>query len=116
MKIERTDIEELYIFTPDAFVDERGFFMETYRKDKFQEFGIDAEFVQDTHSRSAKNVLRGLHKFCINAKFLKLVFSIRFHKKPSLIHKGIRSKNIELFYIRTFNLHSLKMRLNIWIL
>src|SRR3989344_3069020 len=61
MKIERTDIEELYIFTPDAFVDERGFFMETYRKDKFQEFGIDAEFVQDNHSRSAKNVLRGLH-------------------------------------------------------
>jgi dTDP-4-dehydrorhamnose 3,5-epimerase len=61
MKLEKTNIQDLLIITPDVFEDERGFFMEVYRKDKFKEFGIDAEFVQDNHSRSTKNVLRGLH-------------------------------------------------------
>ena len=61
MNIEKTDIKDLYIVTPAVFEDERGFFMEVYRKDKFKEFGIDIEFVQDNHSKSAKNVLRGLH-------------------------------------------------------
>lgn len=61
MNIEKTDIKDLCIITPAVFEDERGFFMEVYRKDKFKEFGINAEFVQDNHSRSAKNVLRGLH-------------------------------------------------------
>ena len=43
------------------FEDDRGFFMETYRVDQFKELGLPTEFVQDNHSRSAKNVLRGLH-------------------------------------------------------
>lgn len=41
--------------------DQRGFFMETYRKDQFTQFGIPDEFVQDNHSGSVRNVLRGLH-------------------------------------------------------
>src|SRR3989339_555010 len=61
MKVEKTPIEDLYVVVPSVFEDERGFFMEVYRKDKFKEFGIDSEFVQDNHSRSVKNVLRGLH-------------------------------------------------------
>ena len=60
-KVEKTNIRDLLIITPEIFQDERGFFTETYRKDKFKEFGLDMEFVQDNHSRSAKNVLRGLH-------------------------------------------------------
>jgi dTDP-4-dehydrorhamnose 3,5-epimerase len=51
----------LLIIIPDFFEDDRGFFAETYRKDKFLAFGIDVEFVQDNHSRSSKNVVRGLH-------------------------------------------------------
>jgi len=46
---------------PKVFADERGFFMETYRADTFRNLGIDAVFVQDNHSRSARGVLRGLH-------------------------------------------------------
>lgn len=58
---ERTFIRDLIIITPQIFKDERGFFTEAYRKDKFAEFGLNVEFVQDNHSRSAKNVVRGLH-------------------------------------------------------
>ncbi len=60
-KLEQTGIRDLLIITPDIFQDDRGFFTEIYRKDKFSEFGLDVEFVQDNHSRSAKNVVRGLH-------------------------------------------------------
>ena len=59
--VEQTGIRDLLIITPDIFQDDRGFFTETYRKDKFSEFGLNLEFVQDNHSRSAKNVVRGLH-------------------------------------------------------
>jgi len=60
-KLEQTGIRDLLIITPEIFQDDRGFFTETYRKDKFSEFSLDKEFVQDNHSRSAKNVVRGLH-------------------------------------------------------
>jgi len=46
---------------PKVFEDPRGFFMETYRADRFKEAGIDLPFVQDNHSRSLKGTLRGLH-------------------------------------------------------
>ncbi len=49
------------VLQPEIFKDERGFFMETYRKDAFKELGLELEFVQDNHSRSSKGVLRGLH-------------------------------------------------------
>ena len=51
----------LLVLQPEAFEDERGFFIEAYRKDQFAAFGIHEEFVQDNHSRSLKGVLRGLH-------------------------------------------------------
>ncbi len=60
-KLEQTGIRDLIVITPEIFQDERGFFIESYRKDKFAELGLDLEFVQDNHSRSVRNVLRGLH-------------------------------------------------------
>ncbi len=51
----------LILFRPKIYGDERGFFMETWRKDEFDKIGINANFVQDNHSRSQQNVLRGLH-------------------------------------------------------
>ena len=59
--VEKTALRDLLIITPEIFKDDRGFFTETYRKDKFSAFGLPTEFVQDNHSRSAKNVVRGLH-------------------------------------------------------
>lgn len=59
--IEQTGIRDLIVITPEIFKDDRGFFTETYRKDKFSAFELDLEFVQDNHSKSARNVVRGLH-------------------------------------------------------
>lgn len=62
MKAIQTAIPGLLIFEPKVFGDERGFFFESFNRRKFAELtGRDADFVQDNHSRSAKNVLRGLH-------------------------------------------------------
>ena len=57
----RTEIPEVIIVKPRVFGDERGFFMETYKKSDFEKAGIDTDFVQDNHSKSVKGVLRGLH-------------------------------------------------------
>jgi len=61
IKIENTTIEDVKIVIPEVFEDERGFFTEVYRSDQFKELGMPYDFVQLNHSRSAKNVLRGLH-------------------------------------------------------
>lgn len=62
MQIISTPIPEVLIIEPQVFGDERGFFMESYNHRRFQEkTGLDIEFVQDNHSRSLRNVLRGLH-------------------------------------------------------
>ena len=56
-----TKIEGLTVIEPRVFPDDRGFFMETYKKSDFENAGISGEFVQDNHSSSSKGVLRGLH-------------------------------------------------------
>lgn len=62
MKVVPTAIPEVLILEPRVFGDERGFFLERYNKREFKvDTGVDVEFVQDNHSRSARNVLRGLH-------------------------------------------------------
>lgn len=61
MKITETRIPDVKLIEPKVFGDERGFFMETWNERAFREAGIDATFVQDNHSRSVKNTLRGLH-------------------------------------------------------
>ncbi len=61
MRLQKTQIEDLFIIHPDVFPDERGYFYESYQKNKFLELGIDADFVQDNESMSMKGVLRGLH-------------------------------------------------------
>jgi dTDP-4-dehydrorhamnose 3,5-epimerase len=62
MQITRTTIPDVFIIEPKVFGDDRGFFFESYNKRRFQQLtGLAPEFVQDNHSRSAKNVLRGLH-------------------------------------------------------
>ncbi|KAF0091886.1 MAG: dTDP-4-dehydrorhamnose 3 5-epimerase [Fusobacteria bacterium] len=62
MNIVKTDIEDVLIIEPKVFGDHRGWFTETYSKEKFKELGIDIDFIQDNHSLSAENgTLRGLH-------------------------------------------------------
>lgn len=61
MEVVETRIPDVKLIKPKVFGDERGFFMETWNARAFAEAGIDATFVQDNHSRSVKNTLRGLH-------------------------------------------------------
>ena len=58
---EETAIKDVKIVIPEYFSDDRGFFMETFRKDQFENLGIPSQFVQDNHSGSVQGVLRGLH-------------------------------------------------------
>jgi dTDP-4-dehydrorhamnose 3,5-epimerase len=51
----------LLIIKPDVFEDERGYFFESYNREKFRDAGIDMKFVQDNESKSKKSVIRGLH-------------------------------------------------------
>lgn len=61
MKITETRIPDVKLIEPKVYGDERGFFMETWNEKSFREAGISSNFVQDNHSRSVKNTLRGLH-------------------------------------------------------
>ena len=62
MKVVATDLIDCFVIEPDVFGDDRGFFLETFHAKRYAKLaGIRASFVQDNHSRSVKNVLRGLH-------------------------------------------------------
>lgn len=62
MQLTQTAIPDVLILEPKVFGDSRGFFMESFNARTFRELtGLDVNFVQDNHSRSAKGVLRGLH-------------------------------------------------------
>ena len=62
MKVERASIADVLLLEPKVFSDARGFFFESYNRKTFaQATGLDVEFVQDNHSCSSKNVVRGLH-------------------------------------------------------
>ncbi|MFC0205020.1 dTDP-4-dehydrorhamnose 3,5-epimerase [Novosphingobium soli] len=61
MELIPTEIEGLLIVEPRVFGDERGFFLESWNRQTFAQLGLDLDFVQDNHSRSARGVLRGLH-------------------------------------------------------
>ena len=60
-EFKRLEIPDVILIKPKVFEDERGFFMETYKKSDFEKAGIKGDFVQDNHSKSKYGVLRGLH-------------------------------------------------------
>src|SRR4051812_27331132 len=59
--VEKGKLEGIIALTPAVYVDNRGFFAETYNEKDFAEAGIKDHFVQDNHSHSMRNVLRGMH-------------------------------------------------------
>ena len=61
MELIKTSIDGLLIIKPDVFKDERGYFFESYNKERFAKAGLMMDFVQDNESKSDKGVLRGLH-------------------------------------------------------
>jgi dTDP-4-dehydrorhamnose 3,5-epimerase len=62
MRVSETKLEGVLVIDPAVFGDERGFFFESFNKQQFKtETGLDLEFVQDNHSKSAHGILRGMH-------------------------------------------------------
>lgn len=61
MEVIGTEIEGVLIFEPKVYGDRRGFFMETWSRDRYKDAGLDVTFVQDNVSSSSKGVVRGLH-------------------------------------------------------
>jgi dTDP-4-dehydrorhamnose 3,5-epimerase len=89
MKVSKTNIEGLLLIEPDLFSDDRGYFFESYSKEKYDEIAPDINFVQDNISQSKKETVRGLHyqvgdkaqgKLCqvISGKVLDVAVDIRF--------------------------------------
>jgi dTDP-4-dehydrorhamnose 3,5-epimerase len=73
IRVEPTALEGVLLIAVDLFGDERGYFMETYRRDLYFAAGVVEEFVQDNHSRSRRHVLRGIHLQDETAPMAKLV-------------------------------------------
>ena len=61
MKVTECRLAGVKIIEPQVFQDNRGFFLESYNRSNYSKYGIDQDFVQDNHSKSVKNTLRGLH-------------------------------------------------------
>jgi len=61
VRVVPTTLPDVLLIEPSVFGDQRGFFFESWNRRAFSEAGVEAEFVQDNHSRSGHNVLRGLH-------------------------------------------------------
>ncbi len=76
LKIEEGRLPGVLILTSDVYTDERGAFQETFHQHRYREAGLDAEFVQDNWSHSARGVLRGLH-YQIERPQGKLVYVVR---------------------------------------
>jgi dTDP-4-dehydrorhamnose 3,5-epimerase len=95
-----TGFEGLYLLRPSIHKDDRGFFMESYSKKAFAQLGIHTEFVQDNHSKSVKNTLRGLHYQawpqgqdklirCVKGEIMDVVVDIRPKSSTYLQHLKI---------------------------
>lgn len=97
MKVTKTEIPGLLVVQPDVFNDSRGFFFESYNTEKYKEFGIPKEFVQDNISKSKKGTVRGLHyqvgekaqgKLCqvIEGEVLDVAVDVRFNSPTFAKH------------------------------
>lgn len=110
-RCEETGIAGLKVISPRVFADERGYFMETYSKRDFANFGIDCEFVQDNQSKSSKGVLRGLHfqKEFSQSKLVRVVrgevLDVAVDLRPNSATRGqhfavrLSSENKKQFFI-----------------
>ncbi len=111
-EFERLEIEDLILVKPKVFCDDRGFFMETYKKSDFVANGINVDFNQDNHSKSKKGVLRGLHYQaapkaqaklvrCSRGKIFDVAVDIRKNSKTFGKWVGVflSEENKHMFYI-----------------
>lgn len=72
MKIKDLSLQGLKLIIPNAYPDDRGFFYESYRESSYKQSGIEAHFIQDNHSYSKKDVIRGMHFDPHQAKLVRV--------------------------------------------
>ena len=106
-----TEVPGILLIEPTVFGDARGYFMETYHREEFAAAGIDAEFVQDNQSLSAKGVLRGLHfqREHSQGKLVRVVrgrvFDVGIDLRPGSPHFGrwaaaeLSDENKKMLYV-----------------
>jgi len=112
MKYIKTKIDDLIILEPDVFLDERGYFLESYNQKKFEEIIGKVSFIQDNESKSTKGILRGLHfqkppfdqaklVRCIEGKVLDIAVDLRNESKTygQYISVELSSKNKKQLFI-----------------
>ena len=111
-EFEKQSIEDIILVKPKVFGDNRGFFMESYKKSEFIKNGIDIEFQQDNHSKSSAKVLRGLHYQakpyeqaklvrCITGKIYDIAVDIRPNSKTfgQYVKVELSEDNKNMLYI-----------------
>tara|TARA_Y100000310_G_scaffold332200_1_gene407347 strand:+ start:999 stop:1577 length:579 start_codon:yes stop_codon:yes gene_type:complete len=110
IQINQTSIKGLVIVKPEVFEDERGFFSEIFRKDQFKQLGLPYDFAQLNHSRSEKNVLRGLHFQWkpLMGKLMRVTYGVAY-----LVAVDIRKNSPTLGKSLGFEV-SAENKLNIW--
>ena len=96
MEIKSFSIQGLYLIKPDIFCDERGYFFESYNKQRYEKEIDTKSFVQDDHSFSRKNVLRGIHfqthnpqaqlLYLVTGKIFFVIVDFRPNSKTFLQH------------------------------
>lgn len=111
-EFERQKIEDIILIKPKVYGDNRGFFMETYKKSKFCANGISVEFNQDNHSKSTIGVIRGLHYQakpygqakivrCVKGKIYDVAVDIRAKSKTfgQYVKVELSEENKHMLYI-----------------
>lgn len=111
-EFEKQKIEDLILVKPKIFGDNRGFFMESYKKSEFVKNGIDIDFIQDNHSKSTSKVLRGLHYQakpygqaklvrCIKGRIYDVAVDLRKNSKTfgQYVKVELSQENKFMFYI-----------------
>ena len=113
-EFERQKIKDVILVKPKVFGDNRGFFMESYKKSEFYANGIDVEFNQDNHSKSTAHVLRGLHYQakgysqaklvrCTNGRIYDVAVDIRPNSKTfgQYVKVELSAENKNMLFIPT---------------
>lgn len=111
-KFEKLSIEDVILIKPEKYCDERGFFMETYKKSDFIKAGIKEDFIQDNFSKSKEKVLRGLHYQikpylqsklirCTKGKILDIAVDLRENSKTfkKYIKAVLSEENSNILYV-----------------
>lgn len=111
-EFKRLEIKDVILIEPIIFKDSRGFFMETYKQSDFVKNGIKENFIQDNHSYSVKNVLRGLHYQlppfaqaklvrCLKGEIFDVAVDLRKNSKTFGMWIGeiLSDKNKKMLYI-----------------